>query len=101
MRLSSELESLSQDRREKEQKITHLIDDKVSIIQNEIERESQQRTTNLSYISSLVQNDLPRLESSLRESASLREEMDASIMKKTADELGSMKHTLDSERRNR
>lgn len=52
-------------------------------------------------MANLVETDLPRLESNLRQAEGLREEMDQSIMKKTADELAAMKHTLESERRNR
>ncbi|KAM3135201.1 hypothetical protein pb186bvf_012666 [Paramecium bursaria] len=98
---NSAIESLTQTRKEGEQKIIRFIEEKTGLIRSELSTESRTRNENVDRLNQCLETDLPRLHEGIKTEIAEREEMDSNISRKMNEELSKLNQLMVSEKINR
>eukprot|EP01017_Pseudomicrothorax_dubius_P004800 TRINITY_DN1105_c0_g3_i2.p1 TRINITY_DN1105_c0_g3~~TRINITY_DN1105_c0_g3_i2.p1 ORF type:complete len:251 (-),score=71.83 TRINITY_DN1105_c0_g3_i2:103-855(-) len=95
------LQSIVEARKEGEQRMLRLIDDRVNQIKTDLAKETRIRVESLDIINSTLEEDIPRITNSLKNEVAAKEDSDREITKKIIDEFSKIYSAIEEERKTR
>ena len=101
LKINERIETEIHARKELEQRLIFLIEDKANMIRNDITKEAGHRVENIDFLKSCMENDITKLQESLKTENIEKEEFNSNLNTKINDEIQKLNQTITSQKKTR
>jgi len=101
MKINEKFEFEIHARKELEQKLMIIIEERTNAIKNEITKEASSRVDNIDFLKSCMENDIPKLQESLKSENIERVEFNTNLSTKMTEEIQKLNQSISSQKKSR